>query len=112
MPHTSRRESASNPADDGPVLPPGILELMAMPPARRNAILTLIDFITGQPKEELALVAKAVQPHLTDEEVAELCGVSRRTIYNWDRFQNFKPRLADYLEKRRQQFYLMDDPDA
>lgn len=85
--------------------------LMTMPPAQRNARLSLIDLLADLPKEELAILAKAVQPHLTDAEVARLCGVSRRTLYRWERYQRFKPRLADYRDLKRQ-YDLPDDSAA
>lgn len=83
-----------------------------MPAAQRNAGVLLVDFLINLPKEELALLAITVQPHLTDKEVAALCGVSTRQLYRWDRFQSLKPRLEDYLDSKRRQWYLPDDSAA
>ncbi len=112
MPASSRREFAPTLPDDMPFLSPGILALAAMPLAQRNARLLLLDFLNSLPKEDLALLAITVQPHLTDEEVADLCGVCLRTLYRWERYQNLKPRLEDYVEAKRRQWYMPDDPAA
>jgi hypothetical protein len=113
MPTATRRKPVHIQRDEPPNLPPVVVLLDALPPSRRNAILLLLDFLHSLPKEDLAIIAKTVQPHLTDEEVADLCGVTTRTLYNWDRFQSWKPRVADYLETKRQRWYMPpqdDDP--
>jgi hypothetical protein len=112
MPALPRREPAPTPPDDDLVLSSALSALAAMPAAQRNVILSLLDFLNGLPKEELALLAKAVQPHLTDKEVADLCGVRGRTLYRWERYQDFKLRLEDYLESKRRRWYLPDDSAA
>lgn len=98
------------PDPDEPVDPSdlsgGVRLLAAMGPSQRNAILLLLDVLHSLPKQDLAIVAKTIQPHLTDAEVATLCGVSSRTLYNWDRYQSWKPRLADYLEAKQQGWYM------
>jgi predicted metal-dependent hydrolase len=86
--------------------------LQAMPAARRNALLSLIDFFNDLPKEELAIVAKATQPQLTDEVVAGLCGVSIRTLYRWERFQRWKMTAEDYWESKQRQWTEPDDHAA
>jgi DNA-binding XRE family transcriptional regulator len=68
--------------------------LMGWPSRDRNALLAFLDFWRELAAEERAIFAKAVKPDLTEEEVACLAGVSRRTIYRWERYQGFKPRLA------------------
>lgn len=98
--------------DEIPFLSSAVLALAAMPPPMRNARLLLIDAIHSLPNEELAIIAKAVQPHLTDEEIADLVGVTIRTVQRWGRYQSFKITLADYLESKRRQYYLSDDSAA
>ena len=98
--------------EDSPFLADAVLALAAMPPPMRNARLLFIDAIHSLPNEELAIIAKAVQPHLTDQEVAALVGVTLRTVQRWERYQGFKTTLADYLESKRREFYLPDDSAA
>jgi hypothetical protein len=112
MPALPRRDSIPPLPDDHPFLSPGILSLAAMPAAQRNARLLLIEFINSLPKEDLAIFAKTVQPHLTDEEVADLCGVSVRQMYRWDRYQSWKPTLHDYLEFKRRQMDMPEEDAA
>jgi len=95
--------------EDSPFLSDAIMALAAMPPPMRNARLLFIDAIHSLPNEELAIIAKAVQPHLTDQEIAALVGVTLRTVQRWGRYQGFKTTLADYLESKRQEYYLPDD---
>jgi hypothetical protein len=86
--------------------------LATMPAAQRNAILSLLDFLNSLPREELALIAKAAQPHLTDAEIATLCGVSIRQVHRWKRYRSFKPKAADYWRDHQQTFYTSDDAVA
>jgi phage terminase large subunit-like protein len=88
-----------------------ILALMTMPTSQRNAVLALIDLLINSRNEKVALVAICYQPHLTDEEVAELCGVSVYTVkHRWNKFQAYRPSIEDYLESKRGQYYLPDEP--
>lgn len=104
--------AATSPPPDDDSLRLVLEALTAMPVARRNALLSLVDFLFDLPKEQLALLAISVQPHLADEDVAGLCGVCVRTLYRWERFQSFKPRLEDYLESKRRQWSMPDDDAA
>lgn len=112
MPVTRHGDSVSPRPEEIPFLSHAVLALAAMPPPMRNARLLLIDAIHSLPKEELAIIAKAVQRHLTDEEIADLVGVTIRTVQRWGRYQSFKETLADYLESKRRQYYLPDDSAA
>ena len=104
MPATSRRKPARVRPSPAQLLDSALQTLAAMPAARRNAYLSLIDFLAGMPKENLAVFAKAAMPELGDGEISALCGVTRRTLYRWARYREFKPRLADYKDalRRRQ----------
>jgi hypothetical protein len=86
--------------------------LVAMPAAQRNALLLLLDLLNRLPREELALIAIAVQPHLTNAEIAALTGVSERQVYRWERFQAFRPTAADYWRDHGDTYYLPDEPAA
>ena len=111
MPETSHRDPAPDSSinnESGLALLLAILA--AMEAAQRNAILTLLDFLNSLPKENLALLAKTVQPHLTQAEIAALCGVSVRTVQRWDRLKEFWPCAADYWRDHRQRFYGDPDP--
>jgi hypothetical protein len=106
-----RRNSApTSPAENDSALGLFLAILAEMPAAQRNAILNLLDFLSGLPREELALVAKAAQPYLTDEEIADLCAVSVRQVQRWERFKAFKPTAADYWRDHRQTWFTPDDP--
>ena len=108
-----RRDSAPDPSfNNDQILGLFMAILATMPAAQRNAILSLLDFLNGLPKEELALVAKAAQPHLTDEEIADLRGISVRQVYRWERFKAFKPTAADYPRHHRETSIWPDDPAA
>jgi DNA-directed RNA polymerase specialized sigma24 family protein len=112
MPATSVGGSMPVPLEEIPFLSHAVLALAAMPPPMRNARLLLLDALLSLPNEELAIIAKAVQRHLTDEEIAALVGVTIRTVQRWERYQSFKTTLADYLESKRRQYYLPDDSAA
>jgi DNA-directed RNA polymerase specialized sigma24 family protein len=110
---TSRRDPVpAASADSDSILCLFLAILAAMSAAQRNALLTLLDFLNGLPREELALFAKAAQPHLTDDEVAQLCGVTSRTVRRWERYQAFKPKAADFWASQRQTCYQEDDSAA
>lgn len=97
------------PHDDFFVSAP-ILALMAMPALRRDAVLALIDILINSRNEKVGLVAIGYQPHLTDEEVAQLCDVSPFTVkHRWKKFQAYRPSMEDYLESKRGQYYVPDD---
>jgi hypothetical protein len=113
MPVTAFRASPPGPSiDTDQSLGLFMTILAAMPAAQRNAILSLLDFLNGLPKEELALVAKAAQPHLTDQEVAMLCGVTVRQLYRYERYQAFKPSAAAYWRDHRETCYWPDELGA
>lgn len=112
MPATYLGGSTPALLEDSPFLSHAVLALAAMPPPMRNARLLFIDAIHNLPNEELAIIAKAVQRHLTDEEIAALVGVTVRTVQRWGRYQGFKTTLADYLESKRREYYLPDDSAA
>ncbi len=113
MPTTRLPDSAPPPSDDNHSILGLIMAILAaMPAAQCNAILTLLDFLNGLPREELALLAKAVQPHLTDPEIATLCAVSDRQLYRYKRFQAFKSSAADYWRDHRETSYRPDEPAA
>lgn len=86
--------------------------VMALPGRDRNALLAFLDFWRELPGEERAIFARSVRPDLTDAEVARLAGVSRRTLYRWERYQAFKPRLEDYKATRRRRWSEPDDDAA
>ena len=86
--------------------------LEAMPRQDRNAVLAFLDFWRDLPRENRALFAKSVRPDLSDEEVARLCGVTRRTVYRWSKYQQFKPRLSRFKPTKRQDGCSEDDIDA
>ncbi len=109
MPATNLGDSTPVRLEECPLLSNAVLALAAMPPPMRNARLLFIDALLNLPNEELAIIAKAVQRHLTDEEIADLVGVTIRTVQRWGRYQSFKSTLADYLESKRRQYYLPDD---
>lgn len=88
--------------------PPGVellslaVEALAeLPTPERNALLSFLDFWRELPREERALFVKSVRPGMTDREVAALCGVSRRTVFRWDRYRAFKGRLEGCMRTRR-----------
>jgi hypothetical protein len=83
--------------------------LAELPPQERNEIVAFLDFWRDLRREERALFAKSVKPDLADEQIARLAGVSVRTLYRLERFQNFKASLESYLETKRRQWYLPDD---
>jgi hypothetical protein len=109
MPSTSLRNSA--PEHDQ--IPAIITSALAdMPQQDRNEILAFLDFWRDLPREERALFAKTVKPDLTDEQIARLAGVSRRTLYRWERYQGFKPRLADLRAAKRRSWNTPGDSVA
>lgn len=75
--------------------------LGGLPAPERNALLSFLDFWRELPREERALFVKSVRPEMTDREVAALCGVSRRTVFRWERYRAFKGRLSSYARPRR-----------
>lgn len=107
--YPNRRGPSAKQIDD-PVLSLIMEGLAAMPAAQRNARLMLLEYLNDMPKEQMALIAKAVQPHLTDGEVANLCGVSVRTLYRFKRYQSFKLRLADFWASARERWYMPAEP--
>jgi len=111
MTNAHLRDSASVKCDD-PIFPLVIAALEAMPRQDRNAVLAFLDFWRDLPREDRALFAKSVRPDLSDEEVARLCGVTRRTVYRWPRYRDFKPRLASFKATKRQNRCCEDDIDA
>jgi AraC-like DNA-binding protein len=103
------RESAPDPPDDDQALDLITAALAGMPRQDRNEILCFLDFWRELTGEQRALFARSVRPDLTDEQVARLAGVSRRTLYRYQRYQGIKPRLADYRAAKRQSSYTPDD---
>jgi hypothetical protein len=75
-----------------------------------NEILAFLDFFRDLPREERALFVKSVKPDLTDEQVARIAGVSRRTLYRFGRYQRVKPRIADLRAAKR--WHTPDDDVA
>lgn len=86
--------------------------LTAMPVRQRNALLSLVDFLLDLPKEDLALFAISARPTLTPEEVADMCGVSGRQLYRWDRYRSWKATAEDYWEFKRRQWPMPGDDAA
>jgi hypothetical protein len=104
--------AAASPPGSNPILTLLATALADLPRRDRNALLSFLDFWRDLPGEERALFAKSVRPGLTDEEVARLCGVSRRTLYRWDRFRRFKTWLADFGGPTRRAGHSPDDAEA
>lgn len=75
--------------------------LAELPTPERNALLSFLDFWRELPREERALFVKSVRPGMTDREVAALCGVSRRTVFRWGRYRDFKGRLTGFGRPHR-----------
>lgn len=92
---------AAPPPPADPALSALIAALAGMAPPDRHEILAFLDFWRDLPGEDRAVFAKSVKPGLGDEAVARLCGVSRRTLYRWERYQWLKPRLADFQASRK-----------
>ena len=112
MSNTGLMQSSSPVIGDDPAIEVITAALAELPRRDRNEILAFLDFWRELPREDRALFAQSVKPDLDDEQIARLAGVSVRTLYRWERFQNFKSRLEDYLESKRRQWYSPDDPAA
>jgi hypothetical protein len=89
------------PPDDDLALSLITAALAELPRQDRNEILAFLDFWRELHREERALFAKSIKPDLTDEQIARLAGVNRRTVYRWGRYQGIKPRLADLRATKR-----------
>ncbi len=85
--------------------------LKKLPRAQRNAVVAFVLAWLKLRTAVRAVIAKFVQPHLSDNEVAVLCGVTLRTIQRSKQFQDFKPTLDDYLESKRRAYYMPEEPD-
>lgn len=75
--------------------------LDALPARRRNAILAYVNTIQTEDLEDLAIFLKFKRPETSDEQIAAICGVSRRTVARWVRYQAAKPRREDCWPVRR-----------
>jgi hypothetical protein len=91
MPATSRRKAGLNPLD----------YLASLPLRQRNAILAYVNTIRTEELEDLAIFLRSQRPDTSDEQIAELCGVSRSKLANWERYQSMKPTLQEYQHVRR-----------
>jgi hypothetical protein len=89
--------------EDDPVLSLIVGIVTEWPVRDRNGFLAFFDFWRDLPAEERAIFAKSVKPELTDDDVARLAGVSRRSLYRMERYQAFKPRLEDFKGTKQSQ---------
>jgi DNA-directed RNA polymerase specialized sigma24 family protein len=109
---TLQEVSPSDPPDHDHVRALISAALADLPRQDCNALLAFLDFFRDLPREQRALFVKSVKPDITDEEVARIAGVSRRTLYRWQRYQGVKPRLADLRAAKGRRWNTPDDDDA
>ena len=100
------------PAADDPDFLTALQRLASLPRAERRALAGFIFFWLALPRERRAMLAKAVRPEMTDDEVARMIGRSLRQLYRYDGYQHFKPRRDDLRgSKRYCGFSNPDDPE-
>ena len=97
-----RPDSPADSKGDEPALAIAFDILSAMPRKRRNTLLSFMQFFCCEiPKERQAAFVLSVRPDFTDDEVACICGVDRRTLSRWEEFRRSKPGLADVRQQER-----------
>jgi len=110
---TRLRDSTPDPPDDDQAFLHLLTAALAeLPRQDCFSLLAFLDFWRELPREERALFVKSVKPELTDEEVARLAGVSRRTLYRFGRYQGIKPRIEDLRAAKQRQWHTPDDGAA
>lgn len=91
---TSHRNSAPTSPDD-PTLSLILAAFASVTPTERLELLAFLDFFRELSREDRALFVRATNPALTDERVARIAGVARRTLYRWPWYQRIKPTIDD-----------------
>ena len=88
-----------------------IIILAGLPRPVLADILAFLEFWLLLPRRARAVLAKCVQPNLTDEAAARLSRLRPRTLKGNQQYQAVKLRLADYLETKRRRDYVMPELD-
>jgi DNA-directed RNA polymerase specialized sigma24 family protein len=68
--------------------------LGALPERARGHLAQFLMKWNDLPTERRAMLVKALMPELTDEKVAALIGVTRRTVLRYPMYQRLKNRVA------------------
>ena len=102
------REFPPAPSDDQ-LIQRIIAILAGMPRPMVADILVFLEFWILLPRRARAVLAKCVQPNLSDQETARIAGVQPRTLKGYGVYQSVKLRLDDYLETKRRQDYTMPE---
>jgi hypothetical protein len=100
------------PGDD-PLFAHFIAALEAMPRKKRQAALRSFNFWWNDlDNEDRAVVVRSYRNGLSDEEVAQRAGVSKRSLYRFTRDKQLKQRLTgDRETRRRRTFEAPDDAE-
>jgi hypothetical protein len=96
----SRPGLIPSPAED-PAFAVIVAILAELPRRDRNELLAFLDFWRELPREDRAIFARTLRPDLGEDAVARLSGVSPRTLLRWARYQEARPKLADFGRTRR-----------
>jgi hypothetical protein len=97
---------------DDPAFASLIDALAAMPRSKRNALLSFFDYWHSLPWESRAKLVKTTNPALTDEEIARICGRSRRHLLRNDGYKCLKTRLTDLLKPERRRGRRPEPPET
>ena len=119
----------SSPPDERPIKPPkpvvmtipgldenlpltfAVEALRKLPVAQRNLLLGHLMALLQMHASDLAVVALHVQPYLTDDQIATLCGKSTRQLRRYDGYQKIKPDVADAMDRLRRRSYRAAEPE-
>ena len=119
----------SSPPDERPIKPPkpvvmtipgldenlpltfAVEALRKLPVAQRNLLLGHLMALLQMHASDLAVVALHVQPYLTDDQIATLCGKSTRQLRRYDGYQKIKPDVAEAMDRLRRRSYRAAEPE-
>jgi hypothetical protein len=102
MPHSTRVASFGDmsPGDDAD-FQTAIKVLASRPRRERDAIANFIFWWFGLSKTTRAVLAKIVRPEMTNEAIAKLVGVNRKTVGDWPEFQRCLPDKTEHKHIRQ-----------
>ncbi len=88
-----------NPDEPQACLPFILAGLLALPREERNAFVEFWQFWRDLGHERRACVVKTIMPDATDDYVAMLSGVKRRTLFNYKTYQKVKGKQRAWKDK-------------
>jgi hypothetical protein len=84
----------SPPCDDHPLMRAVLAALADLSPSALTGTVRFLSAWTGLPAERRALLLRILIPDLSDDEVAQVCGVHRCTLYRWESYRRLKVILS------------------